>query len=53
VVCHAASRVVVCPHLPVDVQPMVDPATDHVMVLDGEIYNLLELRNHLAVQVDW
>lgn len=30
-------------------QPMVDPTSGHVVVLNGEIYNYLEIRNRLAV----
>ncbi len=33
---------------PAGAQPMVDPATGHVVVLNGEIYNYLELRDRLA-----
>jgi asparagine synthase (glutamine-hydrolysing) len=33
---------------PAGAQPMVDPATGHVVVLNGEIYNYVELREHLA-----
>src|SRR5882672_4293152 len=29
-------------------QPMVDPVTGHVIVLNGEIYNYVELRDRLA-----
>lgn len=33
---------------PAGTQPMVDPATGHVVVLNGEIYNYVELRDRLA-----
>jgi len=31
-------------------QPMVDPVTRHVVVLNGEIYNYIELRDRLAAK---
>jgi asparagine synthase (glutamine-hydrolysing) len=33
---------------PAGAQPMVDPVTGHVVVVNGEIYNYLELRDRLA-----
>ena len=33
---------------PAGAQPMIDPATGHVVVLNGEIYNYVELRDRLA-----
>lgn len=33
---------------PAGAQPMVDPVTGHVVVLNGEIYNYVELRDRLA-----
>jgi asparagine synthase (glutamine-hydrolysing) len=33
---------------PAGAQPMVDPVTDHVMVLNGEIYNFSDLRGRLV-----
>jgi asparagine synthase (glutamine-hydrolysing) len=35
---------------PAGAQPMVDPVTGHVVVLNGEIYNYLELRKELAAR---
>jgi asparagine synthase (glutamine-hydrolysing) len=35
---------------PSGAQPMVDPATGHVIVFNGEIYNYLELRERLSSQ---
>src|SRR6267143_3920317 len=33
---------------PAGAQPMVDPVTGHVLVVNGEIYNYVELRDRLA-----
>jgi asparagine synthase (glutamine-hydrolysing) len=35
---------------PAGAQPMVDPATGHVVVLNGEIYNYVEMRDRLAAE---
>jgi asparagine synthase (glutamine-hydrolysing) len=35
---------------PAGTQPMVDPATGHVIVFNGEIYNYLEIRTRLAAE---
>src|SRR5258708_19862851 len=35
---------------PAGAQPMVDPVTGHVMVLNGEIYNFGDLRRRLMAQ---
>src|SRR6476619_2458574 len=33
---------------PAGAQPMVDPVTGHVLVLNGEIYNYVEVRDRLT-----
>jgi asparagine synthase (glutamine-hydrolysing) len=35
---------------PAGAQPMIDPATGHVVILNGEIYNFRDLRRRLAAQ---
>src|SRR5262245_52058911 len=35
---------------PTGAQPMTDPATGHTLVMNGEIYNYVELRHRLAAQ---
>ena len=35
---------------PAGTQPMVDPVTGHVVVLNGEIYNYVEMRDRLAAE---
>jgi asparagine synthase (glutamine-hydrolysing) len=35
---------------PAGAQPMVDPVTGHVVVVNGEIYNYIELRGRLAAE---
>jgi asparagine synthase (glutamine-hydrolysing) len=35
---------------PAGAQPMLDPVTGHVLVLNGEIYNFRELRDRLAAE---
>ena len=37
---------------PAGAQPMVDPATGHVVVFNGEIYNFRELRRRLAADAE-
>ena len=38
---------------PSGAQPMTDPATGNVIVVNGEIYNHRDLRVHLGPNVDW
>jgi asparagine synthase (glutamine-hydrolysing) len=38
---------------PTGAQPMTDPATGNVLVVNGEIYNHRALRERLGTNVDW
>ena len=46
----AHRRLTILDLTPAAAQPMVDAVTGHVMVFNGEIYNYVELRTHLAAK---
>src|ERR1700730_10946535 len=48
-----STRLAIVDLSPAGAQPMIDPATGNVIVMNGEIYNHRALRDSLGPSVDW